>query len=36
MSFGVEAALSRSNDVFAYPKLQVHGARLNEVSHQRC
>ena len=28
MSFGVEAALSRSNNVFTYPKLQAYGARL--------
>jgi glutathione S-transferase len=28
MSFGVEAALSRSNDVSAYPRLQAYGARL--------
>ncbi len=28
MSFGIEAALSRSKDVSAYPKLQAYGARL--------
>ena len=28
MSFGVEAALSRSKDVSAYPRLQAYGARL--------
>jgi len=28
MSFGVEAALSRSKDVSAYPQLQAYGARL--------